>query len=78
VVTLEPIGRTGDALTGITAALIFKGYPVGEAATLAAKANRLAGELVNSTPATQVFEIVKRLPEALESVLGQCDKASSG
>jgi len=69
VAALEPIGGTGDSLTGIVSALISKGYPMEQAATRAARANRVAGQLADPTPATQIFEIVKRLPEALESVL---------
>lgn len=77
VANLEPIGGTGDTLTGLSAALVYKGYPAEDAATLAARTNRLAGLLAEPTPATQVFEIIKRLPEALESVLEQWDRTFS-
>ncbi len=76
--SLEPIGGTGDTLTGIVAALTYAGYPVAEAATMAARANRLAGELVNPTPATQVVDIVKEIPKALESVLEEIAKDVDG
>jgi NAD(P)H-hydrate repair Nnr-like enzyme with NAD(P)H-hydrate dehydratase domain len=36
----------------------------------AAKVNRLAGLYANPTPATQVYEIIKQIPRALEEVLG--------
>jgi hypothetical protein len=75
VKALEPIGGTGDALTGIVAALSYAGYPVAEAATMAAVANRLAGKLANPTPATQVAEIIKEIPKALEAVLNEAAKA---
>jgi hypothetical protein len=78
VAALEPIGGTGDTLTGMVAALIYGGYPVAEAATIAARANRLAGELVNPTPATQVVDIVKKIPKALESVLEEIAKDVDG
>jgi hypothetical protein len=69
VATLEPIGGTGDTLTGIVAALMFAGYPVPDAAIIAAKANRLAGKLADPTPATQVMDIIRQLPRALETAL---------
>lgn len=71
VATLEPIGGTGDTLTGIAAALTFAGYPVADAAIMATKTNRLAGQMANPTPATQVFEIIRKIPKALEDVLAQ-------
>lgn len=73
VETLEPIGGTGDTLTGMVAALTYAGYSVAEAATVAAKANRLAGKLANPTPATQVVEIIREISNALMAV---SDKAS--
>jgi len=75
VEALEPIGGTGDALTGMVAALAYSGYPVTRAATMAAEANRLAGKLANPTPATQVAEIIKEIPKALEAVLNEAGKA---
>ena len=78
VATLEPIGGTGDTLTGIVAALTYAGYPVAEAATIAARVNRLAGALANPTPATQVADVVKKIPEALGSVLEEMAKNGDG
>jgi sugar/nucleoside kinase (ribokinase family) len=78
VPALEPIGGTGDTLTGIVAALTYAGYPVTEAATIAARVNRLAGALANPTPATQVADVVKKIPEALESVLEEIAKDGDG
>jgi len=75
VETLEPIGGTGDTLTGMVAALTYGGYPVARAATMAARANRLAGKLAKPTPATQVAEIIKEIPKALEAVLDDAAKA---
>ena len=48
--TMEPIGGTGDTLTGLVSALIYGNKPIPEAARLAAKANRLLGLLSNPTP----------------------------
>jgi hypothetical protein len=78
VATLEPIGGTGDTLTGIVAALTYAGYPVAQAATVAARVNRLAGALANPTPATQVAAIVKEIPKALVSVLEEIAKDGDG
>jgi sugar/nucleoside kinase (ribokinase family) len=66
---LEAIGGTGDTLTGIVAALIAAGYDINTAAILGARTNRLAGHLAQPTPATQVLEIIRRIPAALEMVL---------
>ncbi|MCF8077637.1 MAG: sugar kinase [Desulfobacterales bacterium] len=66
---MEAMGGTGDTLTGLAAALVASGMNVSRAAVLAARVNRLAGSLANPTPATQVVEIVERIPEALEQLL---------
>ena len=41
-----------------------------DAAILAAKVNRLAGLYANPTPATQVFDIIRQIPRAMEALLG--------
>lgn len=63
--SLEPIGGTGDTLTGIVAALAAHGLDLEAAALLAARVNRLAGLLASPTPATQVGEIIQQIPRAL-------------
>jgi len=68
---MEAIGGTGDTLTGIVAALIASGLQVLEAATIAAKVNRLAGHYARPTPATQVMDIVRNIPGALEEVFSK-------
>ncbi len=67
--TLEPIGGTGDTITGIVAALIDSGRPIPKAALIAARVNRLAGLYANPTPATQVTEIIKHISKALKEAL---------
>jgi len=74
VEALEAIGGTGDTLTGMVAALAYGGYAVEEAATIAARANRLAGALAKPTPATQVVDIIKEIRKALEIVLVEAAK----
>jgi sugar/nucleoside kinase (ribokinase family) len=63
---MEVIGGTGDTLTGIVSALISSGMEVAEASTIAARVNRVAGSYAKPTPATQVMEIIRCIPEALE------------
>ncbi|MDI6889625.1 MAG: NAD(P)H-hydrate dehydratase [Thermodesulfovibrionales bacterium] len=66
---LEPIGGTGDTLTGIVSALIHGGYAIEDAAIIAAKINRMAGKLANPTPGTQVSEIIMHIPKALSMAI---------
>lgn len=62
---MEAIGGTGDTLTGIVSALLATGMAMRPACLLAAKANRLAGDLARPDPATQVAEIIVHIPRAL-------------
>ncbi len=66
---LEPIGGTGDALTGIVSGLIEAGWEIGKAAVVAAQVNRFAGHLAQPTPATQVGAVIKHIPRALETLI---------
>jgi len=68
---LEAIGGTGDTLTGIVSALIASGMEISSAAVLAARVNRLAGYNAKPTPATQIADIIKHIPNALEEVLSK-------
>jgi hypothetical protein len=69
VEALEPIGGTGDTLTGIASALIAAGFDIVSAATLAARVNRLAGALAQPTPVTGVQDIVRHIPAGLKQLL---------
>jgi ADP-dependent NAD(P)H-hydrate dehydratase / NAD(P)H-hydrate epimerase len=69
VETLEPVGGTGDTVTGIVSALVASGKSVEDSAVLAARANRLAGFYAEPTPATQVLDIIRRIPKALEEAM---------
>jgi ADP-dependent NAD(P)H-hydrate dehydratase / NAD(P)H-hydrate epimerase len=71
---LEPIGGTGDTITGLVAALIASGRPIPQAAVTAATANRLAGLYANPTPATQVAAIIAHIPQALRIALVAKDR----
>lgn len=66
--TLECMGGTGDTITGMVAGLIFGGYQPLDACHISAMINRVAGSLANPTPATQVIEIIRHIPEALEII----------
>jgi NAD(P)H-hydrate repair Nnr-like enzyme with NAD(P)H-hydrate dehydratase domain len=68
---MEPVGGTGDTLTGIVAALIQSKRPIAFAATLAAKANRLMGLLSKPTPAFSVSDLLPSIPEAMKAVLDE-------
>jgi ADP-dependent NAD(P)H-hydrate dehydratase / NAD(P)H-hydrate epimerase len=66
---LEPIGGTGDTLTGLVAALAESGGGIAQAAIRAARANRIAGCLASPTPRTQVSDIIAQIPQAVAQVL---------
>lgn len=69
VEALEPVGGTGDTVTGIVSALVASGVSVEDSAILAAKANRLAGLYANPTPATQVLDMIRQIPRAMAEIL---------
>jgi NAD(P)H-hydrate repair Nnr-like enzyme with NAD(P)H-hydrate dehydratase domain len=73
---LEPIGGTGDTITGLIAGLAYAGLELHEAAIIAAKTNRMAGQLVHPTPATKVIEIIRQFPAVFEKYL--CQWSNSG
>lgn len=64
---MEAIGGTGDTLTGIVSSLIASGMETVEASILAAKVNRLAGHHAKPDPSTQIMEIIRNIPRALET-----------
>mgnify|MGYP006285789961 CR=1 FL=1 len=72
---MEAMGGTGDSLTGVVSALVASGMETLEAAVLAARVNRLAGALADPTPASQVMEVIERIPEAMARLLEQERKA---
>jgi len=69
IAALEPIGGTGDTLTGIVSALVAAGYDIVPGAILAARVNRMAGYLAQPTPATRLEEMVRHIPAALKLIL---------
>jgi hypothetical protein len=69
VEAMEPIGGTGDSLTGLVAALLAAGFPMLKACALAARINRMMGLLANPTPASSIADLLHFLPKAMEKVL---------
>jgi NAD(P)H-hydrate repair Nnr-like enzyme with NAD(P)H-hydrate dehydratase domain len=67
---LEAMGGTGDTLTGLVSVLIDAGMDIRRAAVAAMHINRLAGHYARPTPATQVLEIIRHIPQAQREVLG--------
>lgn len=66
VEAMEPIGGTGDTVSGLVATMIHSGNSVPEAAALAARVNRLLGRLAQPTPACSVAELIPHIPRAIE------------
>ncbi len=69
VESMEPVGGTGDLITGMISGLIYAGKDPVDACMIAGKANRRAGELADPTPATQIAEIIRFIPQALAEVI---------
>jgi hydroxymethylpyrimidine/phosphomethylpyrimidine kinase len=69
--TLEPIGGTGDTITGLVSAFVYAGLKPQEAAIVACRTNRMAGKWVQPTPATKVRQIVDQFPAVLRQYYDQ-------
>jgi len=74
---MEAIGGTGDSLTGLLSAFGGAGFDRIEAAVLAARANRWTGALADPTPATQVPELIDKIPQAVSHLLDHQDHRST-
>ncbi len=75
VPALEPIGGTGDTITGIVSALISGGVDPLKACLRASLINRYMGEIVSPTPATQIGQLIPFIPEAIDTVMHQASCA---
>ncbi len=71
VENMEPIGGTGDTVTGLAAALIQSGRSIEDAATIASRVNREMGVLCNPTPASSVYDLLMELEYAMKRVLDE-------
>jgi len=69
VPAMEPIGGTGDSVTGLVTALLACGMDMVPACRTAALANRYLGLLADPTPAFGVADLLPFLPRALERAL---------
>lgn len=67
VAAMECIGGTGDLVTGLVTAFLAGGLPLCRAALSAARAARLLARHCAPTPATQVGELIARLPKVLQA-----------
>ena len=68
---MEAIGGTGDTLTGLLSVLCGADFNPADAATLAARVNRWTGYYADPSPATQVIELIEKIPQALSKVLNE-------
>ena len=62
---LEPIGGTGDTLTGIASALLASGLGMRAACVAAFRINRRMGLLARPNPASSIMDLLEFLPEAV-------------
>lgn len=74
VPAMEPIGGTGDSLTGLVTALLASGMEMTRACGVAALANRYLGLLANPTPAFGVADLLPFVRQALELALKGAQK----
>jgi ADP-dependent NAD(P)H-hydrate dehydratase / NAD(P)H-hydrate epimerase len=72
VPAMEPIGGTGDSLTGLVTALLASGMAPERACRVAALANRYLGLYADPTPAHGIADLLPFLPRALEQALTEC------
>ena len=62
---MEPVGGTGDLVTGLLTAFAAEGMPLRDACILAAQCARFIGELARPTPATSIAEFMPFVAEAI-------------
>jgi hypothetical protein len=60
---LEPIGGTGDTITGLVSGLVYVGLEPDVAGVFACRTNRTAGKILNPTPATKARQLVDVFPQ---------------
>lgn len=62
VPALEAIGGTGDTITGLVSVFVYAGMEPHEAAIVAARANRVAGQYAQATPAVRIGQVISQYP----------------
>ncbi len=75
VPALEPIGGTGDVVTGLVTALLAAGFDMGAACRAAARGARLVGAAARPGPASGVAELAPFIPDVVRSMLPSAEKA---
>ncbi len=68
---MEAIGGTGDIITGLLAGIISAGYNIQPACSMASRISRMAGKSADPHPATQVAEIIQKIPDCMELLIKQ-------
>ncbi len=68
---LEAVGGTGDTITGLVSAFAGAELELHEAAVLAARSNRMAGEYARVTPATRISQVIAQFPAVFRDYLCQ-------
>jgi len=71
VPALEVIGGTGDTITGLVSAFTYAGLELHEAAIIAARVNRMAGEYARANPATSVRQVIDQFANVFKQHLRQ-------
>jgi NAD(P)H-hydrate repair Nnr-like enzyme with NAD(P)H-hydrate dehydratase domain len=71
VPALEPIGGTGDTITGLVSAFTYAELEPHEAAIIAARVNRMAGKYAEVTPATKIRQIIDQFQSVFKDYLCQ-------
>jgi len=67
VPAMEPIGGTGDLVTGMATAFLAAGWPLERACLAAARANRAIGAAARPTPATGVVDLLPFVGQAVKA-----------
>ncbi len=75
--SMEAIGGTGDTLTGMLSVLCGADFELTDAAVLASLANRWSGHYADPSPATQVIDLIEKVPQALVKMLKEHDGESA-
>ncbi|MFC1998957.1 sugar kinase, partial [Chloroflexota bacterium] len=60
-----------DTITGLVSAFAYAGLELHEAAIMATRVNRTAGQIANVTPATKVSQLIGAFPTVLKENLCQ-------
>lgn len=68
---MEPIGGTGDLVTGLLTAFAAAGTPLRDACVLAAQSARFTGELADPTPATSIAAFMPFVAEGVGRALNE-------